>query len=145
MGRLVVRKVLAYVVWEGKLLVFRHRDHPEAGLQVPAGTVREGEPVEDAALREAREETGLPGIKVERFLGRYQFDVAPHREETQDRFVFQLGLAIEPPLEWTHDELHDGDHAPTAFCFSWLSLADPQLDELAVGQGALLGRLFSDP
>ena len=35
----VKRKVLAYVTRGDELLVFRHRDFPEAGLQVPAGTM----------------------------------------------------------------------------------------------------------
>jgi 8-oxo-dGTP pyrophosphatase MutT (NUDIX family) len=37
---------------------FDHRDHPEAGTQVPAGRVHEGESLIDAAIREILEETG---------------------------------------------------------------------------------------
>ena len=144
MAKPVVQKVLAYVVWDGKLLVFRHRDHPEAGLQVPAGTVRDGEPVEAAVLREAHEETGLSGLAVTRFLGRYPFDISPYRDEIQERFVFQLDVAEPPPPQWLHHEMHDGLESPTAFCFYWLPLGDPQLDELVVGQGALLDQLQSD-
>ena len=140
----VIRKVLAYVVWDGRLLVFRHRDHPDAGLQVPAGTVRDTESVEVAVLREAQEETGLPGLAIRRFLGRYEFDIAPYRDEIQDRFVFQLDVGQEPPKEWVHHELHDGLQPPTAFCFYWLPLDDPELDELVVGQGALLSQLQSE-
>src|SRR5262245_50751624 len=33
--------------------------HPNAGIQLPAGTVEEGESAQAAALREAQEETGL--------------------------------------------------------------------------------------
>lgn len=32
-------KVLCYVVRDGHLLVFRHRDYPEAGIQVLTGTL----------------------------------------------------------------------------------------------------------
>lgn len=41
----VKQKVLAYLIREDKgkqqLLVFIHRDYPEAGMQVPGGTVEE--------------------------------------------------------------------------------------------------------
>ncbi|MFG2923052.1 NUDIX domain-containing protein [Streptomyces sp. NPDC048305] len=42
-----------------ELLVFDHRDHPEAGTQVPAGGVDPGELLTHAVQREVREETGV--------------------------------------------------------------------------------------
>lgn len=44
-----------------ELLVFDH-SNPLAGTQVPAGTVEPGEELAVAALREAREESGLEGL-----------------------------------------------------------------------------------
>ena len=51
------QKVIVYVVKGGKLLVFRHVDfsYEEVGIQVPAGSLREGESAQDAALRELRD------------------------------------------------------------------------------------------
>ena len=57
-------KVYAYIVKDHRLLVFRHIQFPEAGLQVPGGTVEEGEPLEEAVLREATEESGLEGLRL---------------------------------------------------------------------------------
>jgi len=51
----IIQKVLAYVTWGDKLLVFSHPDFPEAGIQVPAGTIEPGEEPEAAVLREAFE------------------------------------------------------------------------------------------
>ncbi|WP_346535584.1 NUDIX hydrolase [Micromonospora sp. DPT] len=70
--KVITNKVLCYVVREGHLLVFRHTDfsYEEVGIQVPGGGVRSGEDPADAALREAREETGLTGSTVVRKLGR---------------------------------------------------------------------------
>ena len=72
-------KVLCYVVRDGRLLVFRHTDYSyeEVGIQVPAGGVRAGETPEDAALREASEETGLTDFKIVRKLGEAEYDITP--------------------------------------------------------------------
>ena len=59
----IKRKVLAYITKddhdERKILVFEHKDHPEAGLQVPGGTIEEDESLIDALFREIEEETGI--------------------------------------------------------------------------------------
>ena len=43
-----------------ELLVFQHAGMPEASLQVPGGTVEQGETPIDAVAREVLEESGLP-------------------------------------------------------------------------------------
>ena len=51
------------VLDEDKVLLIKRRDEPDAGLwTVPGGLVELGEDVEDAAVREVEEETG---VKVE--------------------------------------------------------------------------------
>ena len=137
------QKALCYVVRDGRLLVFRHVDHSleEGGLQVPAGSVRPGERPEAAALREAREETGLDGLRVVRALGVTEYDVAPYRFEFQRRHVFQLAVEGPVPERWTSVEEHDGEGEPTRFECFWISLAAGHV--LQSGQGALLGRLFA--
>ena len=66
----VVEKVTAFVTRERngarELLLFRH---PKAGIQIPAGTVEDGETPEAAVIREVYEETGLRGVKIEQSLG----------------------------------------------------------------------------
>ena len=63
-------KVTAFVTRRGpsslELLLFRH---PNAGIQIPGGTVEEGEAPEKAALREVREETGLHPVQMRRYIG----------------------------------------------------------------------------
>jgi len=65
--RPTVHKVTCFITrGDGnEVLVFRH---PLAGLQLPAGTVEPDEAVVDAALREAREETGLTHLTPVREL-----------------------------------------------------------------------------
>ena len=137
----VKRKVLAYVTRGEELLVFRHRDFPEAGLQVPAGTIEEGEDPQDAALRELREESGLTDVRVVGFLGRYLYDAAPYRDEVHDRHVYHLELMRLAEQSWLHYETDPSDGGPPiAFSFFWMSLRDPEL-RLAGGQGDLLHKL----
>lgn len=61
----ILHKVTAFVTRGAELLLFRH---PEAGIQLPAGTVEEGESLEAAVCREAEEESGLLGIRLRRWL-----------------------------------------------------------------------------
>jgi 8-oxo-dGTP pyrophosphatase MutT (NUDIX family) len=63
-----IAKVVIYLVHRGHLLMFEHPDAPEAGLQVPAGTVQAGEELLVAAHRELLEETGIHAFSV-RLLG----------------------------------------------------------------------------
>jgi ADP-ribose pyrophosphatase YjhB (NUDIX family) len=67
----VKHKVLAYITHGDRLLVFSHPHAPEAGIQVPGGTNREGENPEEAIMREAREETGLKDLRLQAFLGEF--------------------------------------------------------------------------
>ena len=135
-------KVLVYIVRDGTLLVFRHidRTYEEVGIQVPAGTIRPGEPPADAALREAREETGLTEFEIVRKLGEYTYDISPSRWEVQRRHVFELELRETTPERWNSREDHDGVGEPTRFECFWLPLETAHI--LQSGQGALLGRLF---
>ncbi|MAT96933.1 MAG: hypothetical protein CL608_07305 [Anaerolineaceae bacterium] len=76
---MTVHKVTAFITRIGpegqpQLLLFQH---PQAGVQIPAGTVDEGEDWQTAVLREAREETGLTQLTIQRYLGRIENELAP--------------------------------------------------------------------
>ncbi|HEX9133526.1 MAG TPA: NUDIX domain-containing protein [Ktedonobacteraceae bacterium] len=65
-------KVFAYITHRKRLLVFIHPFAPEAGIQVPAGSIKANERTEAAVLREAFEETGLSDLIVDGFLGEHE-------------------------------------------------------------------------
>ena len=66
----MIQKVTAFIVRERggikELLVFKH---PTAGVQIPAGTVEDGENLETAVKREVYEETDLQFVEIEEYLG----------------------------------------------------------------------------
>ncbi|MCM6774480.1 NUDIX domain-containing protein [Nocardia sp. CDC159] len=140
--KVVVEKVVCYIVRDGRLLVFRHLDFgpEEVGIQVPAGTIKPGEAPAEAALREAREETGLHDYRIVRKLGTAEDDLTPYRSEIQLRHFYQLELlSATPPQRWQSQEDHDGVGTPTRLECFWLLLEAAHV--LQSGQGALLGRL----
>ena len=60
-------------LWEGerfKGIVLIERKNPPVGLALPGGFVEVGESVEEAAVREMKEETGLE-VKLSKLLGVY--------------------------------------------------------------------------
>jgi 8-oxo-dGTP pyrophosphatase MutT (NUDIX family) len=121
------QKVLAYIIRHcpgGKeLLVFDHRDFSDAGVQVPAGTVEEGESLEQALFREVREESGLTGLTLLRKLGESE-----EPEWNRHRHYYLLEATGELPDRWEwvtndfHDEAHRERNEPLVFCFRWVRL-----------------------
>lgn len=51
----LIHKVFADLTHDHRLLVFRHADFPQAGIQVPAGTIQSNERHDEAVLREVYE------------------------------------------------------------------------------------------
>jgi 8-oxo-dGTP diphosphatase len=116
-------KVYAYITHARRLLVMAHPQQPEAGLQVPGGTVEEGENPDDAVMREAHEETGLAGLHLHSFLGecRYPF---PEQGTVHHRRYYHLTCPDPPPERWQHFEHYpsDGSPAPIELEFFWAKL-----------------------
>ena len=97
MGGASVGKVVAFVTRNGptgaELLVF---DHPNAGVQVPAGTLEAAENPLDGARREAWEETGLADLRLVAPLG--QCNDGPGGEIV--RHFFHFGSEMETAEDW---------------------------------------------
>lgn len=119
----VIGKVSCFVLHprDHRLLVFAHTDHPEAGIQVPAGTIEAGEDPAVAAVREAEEETGFGGFRIVRLLDRRLLcEVRNGRDETHDRRYYHLSPPHGLPEEWDHGEGDPDTEEWIRFHFFWL-------------------------
>lgn len=129
-----LRKAYAYIIRERPMsagatptggrefLVFRHRDFPEAGVQVPKGTVLPDETPEAAVLREAHEETGLSTLTLLRPL-------ATDRQLQADgmlyeRHFFALAAPVTTPDAWDHVVTGSGGDTGLVFSYFWARSAD---------------------
>ncbi|CAG0926375.1 hypothetical protein TFLX_00039 [Thermoflexales bacterium] len=76
----IIEKVIAFITRPSQnsleLLLF---EHPQAGIQIPTGTVEDGETPEAAAVREAAEETGLTSLTLRRALRNHRRDTTSSR------------------------------------------------------------------
>ncbi len=139
----LIEKVYAYITRGNRLLVFRHTRFPEAGIQVPGGTLEAGEAPSSGALREAEEESGLMGLRLRRFLGVQELDMTPYGlDQVHRRFFYHLGLDGAAPETWIHYEMNpsDGEPTPIEYEFFWADLPDG-VPPLAGRQDKLLSKL----
>lgn len=119
----LTRKAYAYVTREtvgaSAVLAFRHRDDPEAGIQVPRGTVDHGEDPATTVVREVCEECGLCDARL---IGLIARDIEAQPDDpglTWERFFFHL-VAPGAPDEWEHAVTGAGDDNGLVFSFFWL-------------------------
>jgi 8-oxo-dGTP pyrophosphatase MutT (NUDIX family) len=135
------RKVLAYITRNNntELLVFLHTHYPEAGLQVPAGTVGDNEDLIDALFREINEESGLSQLTLIRQLASEPF-YAESKAEWQERNVFHLQAPDNLPESWLHIVSAGDEDKGLHFEYSWSSLSKAKAT-LSGGQGHWLDRI----
>lgn len=116
------KKVLAYIIrnhnGRDEILIHEHRDEPEAGVQVPAGTVEIGESLETALYREIFEETGLKELELLRKLDSYIF-FNEYKKEYQERNVYLLQASDPTQNSWEHTVTGEGEDHDLIFLCSW--------------------------
>lgn len=126
----VKRKVAAYITRDDQLLVFHEPHAPEAGVQVPGGTMEAGEDPREAVLREAREETGLDGLELVAYLGRHESTLEVRNGEriAIQRHYFHLRLQGDAPQRWRHWEMtpSEGEDGPILLELWWTPLGEAQ-------------------
>lgn len=103
----------------GRGIVLVKRGHEPFGMALPGGFVEEGESVEQAAVREMREETGLD-VELAGILGVYS---APGRDPRfHTMTVTFVGKVVDPDVLCAGDDAADAafyplDALPEPLCF----------------------------
>ena len=141
----IVSKVAAYITCEGHFLVFTQPAAPEAGVQIPSGTVKDGEDLSAAVLREAAEESGLNELSVRAYLGERVYDMRPITGV--DREVHRHFFHLEHPgpisqISWRNWEQDpsEGEEDSIEFELRWVRYPD-EVPELAAAFSDLLHKL----
>lgn len=139
-------KAMTCITREGasgpEVLLLYHPDHPDAGIQIPAGTVEPGEAIVAAALREAYEETGLTGLELVGILGVREVDMRPWgKNEWHHRTFVHLRCTQVTPSRWEHWErfAFDAPGEPIRFELVWTPLGT--LPPMSGGYDAFLDML----
>lgn len=119
-------RVFTYITRNDQLLVFDHLDRSYIQPQIPGGTIEPGETPENAALREAQEETGLNSLKLVSFLGSFERDLSDiGRDEIITAWFFHLRTDEPTPTSWRHFELHPSEGTePVEFELYWVPIND---------------------
>ncbi len=131
------RKVLAYITREigkeSQILVFNQKDAPEAGIQVPGGTIENEELLIDALYREIEEETGIAreDLKLIGKVSKMKYYV-DERDRVYERNFFHLELIGQVPDTWDHTVIGGGQDSGLTFSFFWIPISE--LPQLAAGQ-----------
>jgi len=141
-----LHKVAAYITHNRQLLVFTQPDFPEVGVQVPAGTVGEGELFDDAVLREAQEETGLSDLVIEACLGTRIYDMRLITGDEVDIHRHYYHLSYPGPIHearWQNWEEtpSGGETEPILFELYWVDLPEG-VPELSGRLGDMLEKII---
>ena len=117
----IVRKAVAYITRNGRVLFFRAREAPLLGAELPGGTLVADEDPVTGVLREAREETGFAEFGVPRLLGVVYHDPGDGKGELHERHFFELPLLVDPPATW--ERLVEEGSGQFTFAFFWVDRA----------------------
>ncbi|WP_040984310.1 NUDIX hydrolase [Oceanobacillus jeddahense] len=116
-----IKKVYGYITrlkdHKVQVLVFQH-SNPEAGIQVPKGTVEAEEDTVNALIREMKEETGLEGLHAETLIAEDLWENADG--VIHHRFFYQINIAYSLD-EWVHQPTGGGEETGLSFHYFWIS------------------------
>ncbi|MFC3715501.1 NUDIX hydrolase [Luteimonas soli] len=99
--------IATVVVYGGRLLCVEERANGSVVINQPAGHLEPDESLEQAALRETREETGWD-VRLTAFLGAYQWKAPARDGESDGRHYLRFAFAAQPLRHDPARPLDDG-------------------------------------
>jgi 8-oxo-dGTP pyrophosphatase MutT (NUDIX family) len=137
----IVRKSVAYLTRGPRVLFFRTVELPDAGAELPGGTLEAGEDPEAGLLRELLEETGFDAFGPHRLLGVVHH--VPHdiEGEVHERHFYHLTLEGEAAESWERTVV-EGNGVFT-FSFFWVDRSSVP-DHIYPGHDVFLADVFRD-
>jgi 8-oxo-dGTP pyrophosphatase MutT (NUDIX family) len=136
-----VRKAIAYITRNGRVLFFRAREVPAQGAELPGGTLLTGEDPIDGVLREANEETGFTEFGAPRPLGVVHHDPNDGKSEIHEGHFFELPLLVDAPATW--ERMVEEGNGLFTFSFFWVDRASVPKD-IYPGHDMFLSRVLLD-
>jgi len=112
-------RVYAFVVVDEKLLVTKQWD----GYSLPGGGVEKGEDLEEALVREVKEETGLDIVPGKPFYNTSRLFQRDKDSEAKQAFMFYFDAASITG-EITNDAITESEQKYTQGIAEWIPLAD---------------------
>jgi 8-oxo-dGTP diphosphatase len=110
---------------DDEIVLVKRKEPVESAIAIPGGFVEWGESVENAALREAEEETGLK-VELEDILGVYS---APERDPRGHiATVVFISRPVYGEVKCSNEHLSVG----------WYKLSDLNFSQLAIDHGKIL-------
>jgi len=99
-------------------------DFPEAGIQIPGGTIESGELPEVTVLREAVEETELERLHLVSYLGSDEYHISnADGDEIHLRHFYHMLCAQDTADTWQHYENRPSDVSPDPILFEFILAA----------------------
>lgn len=135
-----VPKVLVYVVADGHLLVNWHCHHPEAGIQVPGGTIEAGETAGEAAVRELFEESGMVVAGPAKLLHQVDFLPTWDTSRVHDRHFVMVQHPSGSLTPFMHQVSSGTLDKGILLAYFWVPIAVAS-EILGSGHGAALSKL----
>lgn len=125
-------RVLTYITRADQLLILEYVDGRYREPQIPGGTVEAGELTAVPALREAHEEAGLTALKLVKYLGRFERNLAEiGRDETIMAWFFHLHTDEATADSWRHFECDSSEGKEQSF-YESDSQAPHPLDDINI-------------
>ena len=122
---LVRQRVSTYVTRERdgrtELLVFDHKGMPEVPTQVPSGRVDADETLEEGAVREVEEETGIQ-VELVGVLASPLEHLAAHGAGAHETTAFHAVAHDSGPQAWEHAVTGTGMDATLVYKCRWVPL-----------------------